>query len=239
MLRSLVATLTIIVTALAFTSLEAKKGAYPLTIELSQSVHFLNPEGEEVIAAQGTYEVSEAETGLYLVPVKEEKADKILVEAQENHHDEQLASPMVVALPAEAWDKYILLFMLPEGKVLEALGSYSGVRTRTVKDGSMLEPKGGTVELQRHYAKIVQLQKQKLQLQQQVGMLNTQLDGLRLQDPSPERDAKLNERQLDLQQARQQHSRTVHIFSTMMKQWHDAQKGMTKNVKEFQLEEDR
>ena len=231
MLRSLVATLTIIVTALAFTSLEAKKGAYPLTIELSQSVHFLNPKGEEVIATQGTYEVSEAETGLYLVPVKKEKADKILVEAQENHHDEELASPMVVALPAEAWDKYILLFMLPEGKVLEALGSYSGVRTRTVKGTSALGPKDRSAQLQQRYAKIVRLQQQKLQLQQQISRLNRQLDNVRVQKPGPERNAILEQLQFDLQQRQQEQSRIMQVFSNMMKQFHDTQNSIIENLK--------
>ena len=218
MLRSLVATLTIVVTALAFTSLEAKKGAYPLTIQLPQSVHFLNPKGEEVIAPQGTYEVSEAESGLYLVPVDEEKADKILVEAEENHHDEELASPMVVALPAEAWDKYILLFMLPEGKVLEALGSYSGVRTRTANGASALAPNGETVELQRRYGKIVRLQQQKLRLQQQMGRLKTQLDSLRLQERSPERADLSKQLQFDLQQRQQELSQLMQTFSAVVKE---------------------
>ena len=231
MLRNFIAVMIMIITTLAFTSLEAKTGAYPLTIELSQSVHFLTPKGEEVIATQGTYEVSEAESGLYLMPTDEEAADKILVEAQENQHDEDLSWPMVVALPAEAWDKYILLFMLPEGKVLEALGSYSGVRTRTGKGTSALGPKDGSAQLQQRYAEIVQLQKQKMQVQQQVAMLHTQIDSLRLQEPSPERDAELQQLQFDLQQRQQELSRIMQTFSNLLKQWNDSQKNMIENRK--------
>ena len=221
----------ILLIAFPFIAVPTAKAVYPLTIELPQEVHFLTPEGEEVLAPLGTYEVSEVESGVTLIPTGKETADQIVVEAHENHHDEVLAWPMVVTLPAEAWDKYILLLLLPDGKVLESLGSYSGVRTRTAKGMSALGPRDGTAQLHQRYAKIVQLEKQKIHLQQQVGRLKTQVDSLRRQVSSPKRDVEISMLQLDLQQSQQEQSQIMQTFAALMKQWHETQKSIIENLK--------
>jgi hypothetical protein len=102
------------------------------TIELEQSVHFLTPGGEDVVVEQGRYEVGQASEWLHLTPVGGEKTDAILVEAQPIDHEEMIEVPTILS-HSEHEDAYVILLLLPDGTGLEALGSYSGVRSKAVR----------------------------------------------------------------------------------------------------------
>jgi hypothetical protein len=99
------------------------------TIELEKTVHFLTPGGEDVVVEQGRYEVGQASEWLHLSPVGGEKTYAILVEAQPIDHHETIEVPTTLSR-SEHEDEYRIILLLPDGTGLEALGSYSGVRSK-------------------------------------------------------------------------------------------------------------
>jgi len=102
------------------------------TIALQAAVHFLTPAGEDLVVAPGTYEVDAAKEGLRLKPTGGKEAEAVLVQAQALPHGESLTAPKVDVRPAGE-DQYRVALLLPDGTGLEAVGSYSGVRTRGVE----------------------------------------------------------------------------------------------------------
>lgn len=101
------------------------------TIELDTAVHFLTPGGDDVVVEQGRYEVGQSSEWLHLSPVGGEKTDAILVEAQLINHHETIEVPTTLSR-SEQEDEYVIMLLFPDGTGLEALGSYSGVRSKGV-----------------------------------------------------------------------------------------------------------
>ena len=102
------------------------------TIELEKTVHFLTPGGEDVVIEKGRYEVGQASEWLHLAPVGGEKTDAILVESQPIDHQETIEVP-TTSTRSEHEDEYVIILLLPDGTGLEALGSFSGVRSKAVR----------------------------------------------------------------------------------------------------------
>ncbi len=101
-----------------------------ITVTLDQPVHFLNAEGSDIILEAGQYELASADTWLRVTPSQGQAVDALLLEAQSANHEESLTEPLAVSAPGESPDVHHLALLLPEGKRLEAIGSYSGVRSR-------------------------------------------------------------------------------------------------------------
>lgn len=110
------------------------------TIELEKTVHFLTPGGEDVVVEQGRYEVAQASEWLHLTPVGGEKTDAILVEATPIAHEETIEVPTILSR-SEQEDEYVIILLLPDGTGLEALGSYSGVRSKAVRRPTVRRPR--------------------------------------------------------------------------------------------------
>lgn len=102
------------------------------SIVLEKRVHFSAPDGADVVVAPGTYQVEQAEeTQLRLVPATEgEQKPSLLIVAMATQHDEPLGGSLALSVPYKE-DEHHVMLLLPEGKALDAVGSYSGVRTRT------------------------------------------------------------------------------------------------------------
>ena len=99
------------------------------TIELETPVHFLAPDGSDVIIEPGHYQVEAAESWIRLIPG--ERRDALLLIAQSAMHAESLTTPQADLRPIDEDTKSIVLH-LPGGRSLEALGSVSGVRSRAI-----------------------------------------------------------------------------------------------------------
>ena len=215
--RRIITSLIILVIGITLAVAKPTRGAYPLTIGLAVPVHFLTPKGEDLVVSPWTYEVGLAESALRLTPSDEKGVDAIMIEAQETSRKESLHWPMVIPLPAEAWNKYILIMLLPDGKGYESVGSYSGVQSRSI---------GGSVSAQvqrfeQSYQTIVSLQKQKLRTQEQLWKLEGKMKNLRQQPPSETGDAEVRRLQLDLQQWQQELGQITQTFSNILKQIHE------------------
>ncbi|MDH5426571.1 MAG: hypothetical protein OEZ57_01250 [Nitrospirota bacterium] len=100
------------------------------TITLDQSVHFTTAEGSDVVLDAGDYEVNAADAWLRVTPSEGQAVDALLLEAQVARHEETLKAPLGVSTQGESPDTHHLALLLPDGKRLEAIGSYSGIRSR-------------------------------------------------------------------------------------------------------------
>ena len=100
------------------------------TITLEKSVHFVTPDGSDVVIQPGTYTIEPAEEWLLVIPG--ERRDALLLEAIRTQHNEALKAAKAMSQSGEA-DDYRIVLLLPGGKGLEAIGSVSGVRSRAVK----------------------------------------------------------------------------------------------------------
>ena len=100
------------------------------TVTLEQPIHFLNAEGSDIVLDAGQYELASTDTWLRVTPSEGQAVDALLLEAQAATHDESLTEPLAVSAQGESPDVHHLALLLPGGKRLEAIGTYSGLRSR-------------------------------------------------------------------------------------------------------------
>ncbi len=95
----------------------------PTTISLEQPVHFLTPDGSDVIVKPGTYEVGATQEWIRLIP--DERRNAVFGEALPTIHEEMISSPIGLSLSGEEGeqaDVHHLLLLLPDGTGLDAIG---------------------------------------------------------------------------------------------------------------------
>ena len=112
---------------------------FPTAINIDQSIYFQKPDGEAVQLLPGLYEVEQGrETVLNLTAVGTVVSSPVSVQALPAGHEEELveASADFIPSPDSNSDKRHLLLLLPNGLALEAVGSYSGVFTRSASTWS-------------------------------------------------------------------------------------------------------
>ena len=101
-------------------------------IELEREVHFLTPQGEGAVVSSGMYSVEAAEGGLRLTPSDQGNDKAVIINAETTTHEEALESSQLVSMAGEG-DQHVVMLLLPEGKAIQAIGSYSGVSGRGAK----------------------------------------------------------------------------------------------------------
>ncbi|MEJ2231394.1 MAG: hypothetical protein P8X46_09465 [Nitrospirales bacterium] len=102
-----------------------------MKVYLEKPVHFLGPDGSDLLTQPGTYTVEAAEQWIRLIPG--ERRDAILLEARQDNHEGDLNIPIALSLPGNAEeeaDLHYIVLLLPDGQSLEAIGTYSGIRQR-------------------------------------------------------------------------------------------------------------
>jgi len=99
-------------------------------VTLEQSVHFTTAEGSDVVLDAGPYTVEAAEEWLRVTPSGGQAVEALLLEARSATHDQSLTAPLALSAQGEQPDTYHLALLLPDGKRLEAVGTYSGIRSR-------------------------------------------------------------------------------------------------------------
>ena len=100
------------------------------TVTLDQPVHFLTAEGSDVVLQAGSYTVEAVEEYLKITPSEGRAVDTLLLEVQTATHEESLTEPLALSAQGETPDTHHLALLLPDGKRLEAIGTYSGLRSR-------------------------------------------------------------------------------------------------------------
>jgi hypothetical protein len=99
----------------------------PTMVTLSQPVHFLTPDGMDVIVNPGNYDVDAA--GNILRLQSSSNKDPIHIQAGPAPFPDEVESPVAMAIPMPEEGIYLAL-AVPEGTGLEAMGSYSGIQAR-------------------------------------------------------------------------------------------------------------
>jgi len=100
----------------------------PSQIQISQAIHFSDPDGSDVLVQGGTYRVEQAaDSHLRLVPPA--AAAPILIDAQATASTSDVPKPFALGTLHEA-EIYHLVLLLPGNKALETYGSVSGVQSR-------------------------------------------------------------------------------------------------------------
>lgn len=99
----------------------------PTTITISQPVHFLSPEGTDILVNPGNYEIEAEGNTLRLQPT--DIKEPIRIQAGPAPFPDEVDSPVAIAIPIPEEGIYVALAVSKEPG-LEAMGSYSGIHTR-------------------------------------------------------------------------------------------------------------
>ena len=107
---------------------------FPQTITIEKAVHFVTPDGNNVVVQAGDYGVEEADKQLRLTALTNEQT--VTIEARESTHQQQVELPVAVAITGEgeSSDLLLVVLLLPDQTSFETFGSYSGVRGRGFQD---------------------------------------------------------------------------------------------------------
>ena len=198
-------------------------------IELDRGVHFLSPGGDVVLVNSGTYEIKASEGWLHLIPQGKERHQAMLIAAQTVIHEESILSPRALSLGGEE-DVHLLALFLPNRSGLWAIGSYSGIQSRTARFAGG-DRRSKLVFLQR---KIAALKQKNKAVVRQRHLLNR----AKLQDSIAEvesRQEKLrNSRQLSSAQfenANQKATQYINMLSSVLKTMKEMGEGTVRNLR--------
>ncbi|KPK21814.1 MAG: hypothetical protein AMK69_20970 [Nitrospira bacterium SG8_3] len=108
---------------------EAGPVEFEQIVEFEQDVHFLNPDGTDVVLPAGGYYVDPVQNGLRLKSADKEEAEAVIVQAEVTTHDQSVEASEVVSIK-EGEDQQVLMVLLPDGKAMQAVGSSSGIQAR-------------------------------------------------------------------------------------------------------------
>ena len=103
--------------------------ASDLTITLEKTVHFTTPSGEDAVVEPGTYRIETGDGGLRILPPGSQGKASIHVQADSLQTEVLLDAPQVDSRQVGE-DHHQLLAHLPDGTLLAADGSYTGVISR-------------------------------------------------------------------------------------------------------------
>lgn len=115
---------------LSFLALGPPSAYADTTVTLEHPIHFTTAEGSDVILNAGTYTLEPAQEWIRITPSDSQAVDALLLEALPGSHEESLTTPLAISVQGEEPDTHHLALLLPDGKRLEAIGSYSGLRSR-------------------------------------------------------------------------------------------------------------
>ena len=101
------------------------------SITLDKPVHFLAPDGNDVVAASGIYRIEALEDrALRLIPSEAASGTMpLIVAAMALPHEQPIESRVALSVP-NGEDEHHIVLLLPDGKGWDAGGTYSAVRPR-------------------------------------------------------------------------------------------------------------
>src|SRR5437867_7246088 len=102
-----------------------------MTVTIEKPVHFSAPDGADVMAAPGRYHVDSIEDAkLQLTPAESAAGSSpLIVAAMALPHEEPVESRVALSVP-NGEDEHHVVLLMPDGKGLDAGGTYSGLRSR-------------------------------------------------------------------------------------------------------------
>ncbi len=104
----------------------------PVLVTFNTFVHFTGPDGNPIVVQPETYTAEASEKFIRLIP-SENSQNPLVIEAQQGTHETELEDFLALSFPGttpKELDLHHVMLLLPDGKSLEATGSYSGIHTR-------------------------------------------------------------------------------------------------------------
>ena len=108
---------------------EAAPVEFERIVEFDRDVHFLSQEGTSIVVPAGEYSVDSVQDGLRLKSADNDEREVVIVPAELGTHDRSVEAPEPLFMSGGD-DQPVVMLLLPEGKALQAVGSYSGVFSR-------------------------------------------------------------------------------------------------------------
>ena len=100
-------------------------------VMLERTIHFLDMDGQDVSIGPGAFNVTPGEKSIRLQSQDpKEGIHSIVIAANAEVQKKNVDSPMTFLMHGEDPDQVFLILNTPEGKLLEAMGTFSGVRPR-------------------------------------------------------------------------------------------------------------
>jgi serine protease AprX len=125
--------LIVLLFCLSGACMQAQEPSGPVALLVEHPTHFTTPDGQDVLVVPGQYQAEAAgENRLRLLPT-EKKEDAFLVEAKPLSHQETKNLPLALSFSGKAEDTHHIALLLTGGKGLQAIGNYSGVRSRATE----------------------------------------------------------------------------------------------------------
>jgi microsomal dipeptidase-like Zn-dependent dipeptidase len=105
---------------------------------LERAVHFLSPDGADTVLVPGVYG-AEAKDEKFINVTAVHGGATITIQAEAGTHEEQLSAPGALTV-AQDEDLLHVVLLMPGGKTLDAVGTFSGVSTRAPSAMVPLQP---------------------------------------------------------------------------------------------------
>jgi hypothetical protein len=195
------------------------------SVKLEKTVHFLSPGGDVTLVKPGTYETEVTEEWLRLIPQGDERNQAILLAAQAVTHTETLKAPRALSIGGEQ-DVHMVALFLPDGSGLWAMGSYSGIRSRSVQgarqaDLLFLQKR---IEAIHQQIKLVELQRKQLE-RSRVNESLKQIESMQEQVRNKRQMATTTFQNFD-----QKANQLYNLLSSIMKTMNEMRMGTVRNM---------
>jgi hypothetical protein len=118
---------------------EAGPVEFEQVVEFNRDIHFLTPDGQDRVFPSGGYYVDAVQNGLRLKSADHEEAEAIIVQAEETTHGQSVESPEAMSMK-EGEDQQVVMVLLPDGKAMQTVGSFSGIQARGLVKAFKLGP---------------------------------------------------------------------------------------------------
>jgi hypothetical protein len=122
--------------SIALADVESELVAAVSTITFDQPLHFLSAMGDDALIAPGVYEI-ELIHDLQLSLAREGQ-EAILLPAAQSVHQETIAQALALLVPSDSNQAQSLVFLMPDGRRYDAVGSPSAVRSRDVNTNALV-----------------------------------------------------------------------------------------------------
>ncbi len=102
------------------------------SVQIERGAHFLTPDGADTFVTPGLYQIEGADaTGLRLM--QPDQPQEIKIQASHVTHQESVPAPVAITIIDEDQpDQVHVVLLLPDGRGLDARGSFSGIGSRAV-----------------------------------------------------------------------------------------------------------
>ncbi|MDH5563008.1 MAG: hypothetical protein OEY91_05200 [Nitrospirota bacterium] len=109
-------------------------------VEFDREVHFLTPDERDTVIEPGGYLVEALQDGLRLKSADNETTEAVIVQAEPFTHEQSVEIPEPVLMTGEN-DQQLVVLLMPDGKAMEAVGSFSGIISRNSLPKLTFRPK--------------------------------------------------------------------------------------------------